>query len=179
MTARRSPGRCLATLTCALCACAFAGACAGDARTNPDLTSDLAGDSASSETDATEASDAPDATDDANDAPDSTLQGDAEPADTVFVGPSDARAAELASLRQACTFSAGASAEATLGFTPAMRAALPIEHIIVSLQENRSFDHHLGRLPQAGHSEVDGIPDDYVNIDPAGGTVSPARAVHT
>ncbi len=175
MTARRSPAQCLAILTCTF-AGGFAAACAGDARTNPDLTSDLASDVASPESDAT---DATDATDDVNDALDSAPQGDVEPADTTPVGPSDARLAELASLRQACTFSAGASSEATLGFTPAMRSALPIEHIIVTLQENRSFDHHLGRLPQAGHSEVDGIPAGYVNIDPAGGTVGPAHAVDT
>lgn len=160
MTAPCTPARCLA-LTWILCT--LATACAGDARTNPELREDAVSDTAS----------------DVTQARDTVEPADTEASDTMPVGPSDARLAELAALREACTFGTGASPEATLGFTPAMRNALPIEHIIVTMQENRSFDHHLGRLPHAGHTDVDGIPDDYVNIDPAGGTVAPARAVDT
>ena len=44
----------------------------------------------------------------------------------------------------------GARVEQTLGFTDADRATLPIEHVVVIMQENRSFDHYLGRLTQCG-----------------------------
>jgi phospholipase C len=46
----------------------------------------------------------------------------------------------------------------------------PIEHIIISCQENRSFDHYYGFAPFAGGY---GVPAGYSLPDGAGGTVAP------
>ena len=44
----------------------------------------------------------------------------------------------------------------------AERKAIPIRHVIVFMQENRSFDHYFGRLTHYGHP-VDGFPADFSN----------------
>jgi len=46
----------------------------------------------------------------------------------------------------------------------------PIQHIIIDLQENRSFDHYYGFAPFAGQF---GIPAGYSQPDGAGGSVAP------
>lgn len=45
-----------------------------------------------------------------------------------------------------------------------------VGHVIVSMQENRSFDHYFGYAPWVGKY---GIPDDYSQPDGAGGHVKP------
>src|SRR4051812_39868889 len=80
--------------------------------------------------------------------------------------------------REHCVFAPGATVAETIGFTDADRAKLPITNVVVIMQENRSFDHYLGRLTQAGHA-VDGIPAGYSNPNPAGGVVKPAHATTT
>jgi phospholipase C len=97
---------------------------------------------------------------------------DAGTPDAADAGPS------LDELRHACTFGAGAKVEQTLGFTAADRARLPIDHVVVIMQENRSFDHYLGRMTQFGHP-VDGIPAGYTNPDASGAKVAPAHAATT
>ena len=57
--------------------------------------------------------------------------------------------------RQGCLFSAGAQPEDTLGDVRPLRAS--ITHVIILVQENRSFDHMFGRL---GH-DTEGFPADY------------------
>ena len=42
---------------------------------------------------------------------------------------------------------------------PTRETKLPVEHIIVLMQENRSFDHYLGHLRGHGQDDVD-VPDD-------------------
>jgi phospholipase C len=38
--------------------------------------------------------------------------------------------------------------------------SIPIEHVVVIMQENRSFDHYFGQLNQFGYNgEVDGLTD--------------------
>ncbi|MBI1747992.1 MAG: alkaline phosphatase family protein [Acidobacteria bacterium] len=81
--------------------------------------------------------------------------------------------------RARCDFEAGATVLESLGIGDEERAAILIEHIIILMQENRSFDHYLGRLPQFGHTDVEGIPPNYTNRDGRGGTVSPAHATTT
>src|SRR5450432_3152760 len=49
-------------------------------------------------------------------------------------------------LRTACTFSAGTKATDSLNISEAARKKIPIEHIIVAMKENRSFDHLFGML---------------------------------
>ncbi len=46
----------------------------------------------------------------------------------------------------------------------------PLQHIIVDLQENRSFDHYYGFAPFAG---IYGVPAGYTQPDGHGGTIAP------
>ncbi|MES1204797.1 MAG: alkaline phosphatase family protein [Pseudomonadota bacterium] len=85
------------------------------------------------------------------------------------VDPIDMAAGELAF----CPHRAGARVADTLGITPAQRAAIPITHVIVLMQENRSFDHYFGKLSQAGQPAADGIPPSFVNRDRDGNQVAP------
>lgn len=48
--------------------------------------------------------------------------------------------------------------------------AIPIEHVIIDCQENRSFDHYFGFAPFAGSF---GVPAGYSQPDGHGGTVAP------
>ena len=73
----------------------------------------------------------------------------------------DAHAAE----RSACAFAAGASVETTLGDVSALRAA--IDHVIVVVHENHSFDNLFGRL---GHG-AEGLPPGAANPDANGASV--------
>jgi phospholipase C len=45
-----------------------------------------------------------------------------------------------------------------------------VEHIVVLMMENRSFDHMLGYLMKDGLSDVDGLERDEFNLDAEGGT---------
>jgi phospholipase C len=69
----------------------------------------------------------------------------------------------------------GAAAEAATrtASSPSRRAAAatPIEHVIMCIQENHSFDHYFGKYSKlpAGY----GIPADYTNPTGNGGTIKP------
>jgi phospholipase C len=54
---------------------------------------------------------------------------------------------------------------------------IPIDHIIVIMQENHSFDAYFGRLnqPQYYGSAIDGVTDDMYNLDKSG---NPVHAYH-
>ncbi len=78
-----------------------------------------------------------------------------------------------AEARAACTFEAGAPAVETLGVDAELPASIPIKHIVIVMNENRSFDHYLGRLPQAGKADVDGWPDGFSNPDKTGADIAP------
>jgi phospholipase C len=93
----------------------------------------------------------------------------------------DAGEATLAPLRAACTFEAGAWPAETLGIEDPVGSDIPINHIIVIMQENRSFDHYLGRLVAQGYYKpgdftvtVDGGVD--AGGDDAGGADAAADA---
>jgi phospholipase C len=43
-----------------------------------------------------------------------------------------------------------------------------LQHIVVVMMENRSFDHMLGYLPQEGMVDVDGLTGNEFNVDPDG-----------
>jgi phospholipase C len=58
---------------------------------------------------------------------------------------------QLAPQRQACAFDAGAWAAQTLGTEDPVGTDIPINHVVVIMQENRSFDHYLGRLAAQGY----------------------------
>jgi phospholipase C len=70
------------------------------------------------------------------------------------VDPPCAQAADPSPGRAACAFGAGALARETIA-CPASGSSIPIEHVIVVMQENRSFDHYLGHLPGHGQDDVD------------------------
>jgi phospholipase C len=77
----------------------------------------------------------------------------------------------------ACPFTAGARAKDTLPKdalpSAALTQTLPVRHVIILMQENRSFDHYFGRLQTSGQPDADGIPDGYGNRDREGRWVSP------
>jgi phospholipase C len=77
----------------------------------------------------------------------------------------------LLSAREACSFDAGALPADTLGKNIPRGDEIPIDHFVLLMQENRSFDHYFGRLPAAGHSDVDGLPDDAGNPNADGNSV--------
>jgi len=54
--------------------------------------------------------------------------------------------------------------------TGASRSSIPLQHIIVDMQENRSFDHYFGFAPWVGRF---GVPKNYAQPDGAGGFVKP------
>jgi phospholipase C len=79
----------------------------------------------------------------------------------------------LQSKRDACTFIAGARVKDSLGVTPADRAAIPIEHVIIVTQENRSFDHYYGKLSASGQPDAEGWPAGFTNPDKSGAPIAP------
>jgi phospholipase C len=84
-------------------------------------------------------------------------------------------AAAATTQRALCAFPAGARATETLGLDARARAAIPIRHVVVVMQENRSFDHYFGRLAQAGQPDAEGFPETFSNPDRAGQPVFPHR----
>jgi phospholipase C len=73
----------------------------------------------------------------------------------------------------ACEFAAGARVAETLRLDGRARAAIPITHVVVIVQENRSFDHYFGRLWAAGQPDAEGFPASFVNPDAEGHPVAP------
>ncbi|MFO0686953.1 MAG: alkaline phosphatase family protein [Sandaracinus sp.] len=80
--------------------------------------------------------------------------------------PADPHSAD----RAACSFAAGATPESSLGIDAALAARLPIDHIVIVMQENRSFDHtfatYEGEL-------IDPLPATFTNPDDSGTAVAP------
>ncbi len=79
----------------------------------------------------------------------------------------------VASQRAACSFDKGATAEQTLGLTSAQIAAIPIQHIVIVMEENRSFDHYFGQLSKSGQPDAEPVPASYTNPDQGGADVAP------
>jgi phospholipase C len=75
---------------------------------------------------------------------------------------------ELDTQRTACGFEAGAKVADTIGLSGAMRKKLPIDHVIVMMKENRSFDCILGEISKQGQPDAEPVPDGFSNPDPAG-----------
>ncbi|HUJ59305.1 MAG TPA: alkaline phosphatase family protein [Kofleriaceae bacterium] len=66
--------------------------------------------------------------------------------------------------RAACGYGAGDPASLTLRDFPTGRA-IPIDHVILVMQENRTFDHYFSSLAVPGQT-VDGAAPDATNPDP-------------
>jgi phospholipase C len=75
--------------------------------------------------------------------------------------------------RASCEFGAGDVAAATLSDFPRLGTRIPIDHIVLVMQENRTFDHYFSTLTVEGQT-VDGAAPDAANPDPTtpGGTIS-------
>lgn len=70
--------------------------------------------------------------------------------------------------RNDCGFRAGARPAETLDADAPLGEKIPIDHFVVVLQENRSFDHYFQKLREYGQPDVDVSPPEYENADPAG-----------
>jgi phospholipase C len=91
-----------------------------------------------------------------------------EPVHTDAGSDAGARCApdpSLAKRRDACEFATGAMAADTIGSCTG--DAIPIQHVVILMQENRSFDQYFGHLPGNGQDDVDVAPAGTQN--PAGG----------
>jgi len=72
--------------------------------------------------------------------------------------------ASAAAARASCRFTRGALPDETLGAGVPVGKEMPIETIVVLMQENRSFDHYFGRFGKyAGRTDVDVPPDGASN----------------
>ncbi len=69
----------------------------------------------------------------------------------------------------ACPFAAGALPVATLPAGSPHGSQIPLETIVVLMQENRSFDHYFGRLHAQGKHASEAVPKGTSNPDPQGG----------
>lgn len=76
--------------------------------------------------------------------------------------------AELAAARSTCDYGFGAKPSETVGREFPIGRQIPIDHFILVMLENRSFDHYFGTMPG-----VDGIPANASNPDAADVPVPP------
>ena len=73
---------------------------------------------------------------------------------------------ENADKRSSCGFAPGDTTIKTIGPKVPHGDALPFEHIVVLMQENRSFDHYFSELPAYGVTDVDVATNADFNYDP-------------
>ncbi|HEY4106007.1 MAG TPA: alkaline phosphatase family protein, partial [Polyangiaceae bacterium] len=94
------------------------------------------------------------------------LPARAAEAATVFV-PKDENEARraFAARRDACEFTAGALPEQTIVGEP-IGQRIPIDHFVIVMQENRSFDHYFQGLPKFGVKDAEVAPEGYANPNP-------------
>jgi len=78
--------------------------------------------------------------------------------------------APLAARRGSCEFGPGALAKETIGCEMRGRR-LPFEHVVLIMQENRSFDHYFQKLPEYGQPDVEVAPDNTTQPAPDGSDV--------
>src|SRR5213083_368761 len=67
--------------------------------------------------------------------------------------------------REACEFKKGDLPEKTLSPGDPLGQRIPIDHFVIVMQENRSFDHYFQQLPKFGQPDADVAPPDYQNHD--------------
>ncbi len=90
-----------------------------------------------------------------------------------------ANADSFSGKRASCTFKKGDKVETTLGIASKERKAIPIKHVIVVMQENRSFDHYFGKLSSSGQINAQGWLDTFANTDKSGVRVTPHHLTST
>jgi phospholipase C len=81
----------------------------------------------------------------------------------VVTPPSDTAAAAA---REKCEYKAGALPAETQGESHPMGSKIPIDHVLIVMMENRSFDHYFQKLPENGQKDVSVAPADFSNPDP-------------
>jgi phospholipase C len=74
---------------------------------------------------------------------------------------------QLAQARQSCKFGPGQRTTETIGKEVPHGDALPFEHVVVLMMENRSFDHYFSKLPEYGVTDVDVADESHFNYDPS------------
>lgn len=85
--------------------------------------------------------------------------------------------ATASAARAACTYGPGALPDETLGRELPTGDDIPIETIVVLMQENRSFDHYFGRFGKyAGRTDVEGPPEGATNPERSGPSSSATYA---
>lgn len=84
--------------------------------------------------------------------------------------PSDA---DAQAKRAECAYKAGDLPAETQGASRPNGKDIPIDHVLVLMMENRSFDHYFQKLPEYGQPDVDVAPPDYTNPDADGNPVAP------
>jgi phospholipase C len=80
--------------------------------------------------------------------------------DRTVTPPSDRVAAAE---RAHCEYRRGALAAETQGASHPYGDKIPVDHIVIVMQENRSFDHYFQKLPEHGQPEVEVAPVDFTN----------------
>lgn len=80
---------------------------------------------------------------------------------------------EASTGREACSYTAGALPAETQGESHPSGNEIPVDHIIVMMMENRSFDHYFQKLPEYGQPDVEVAPPDFTNPDVNGDPVAP------
>ncbi len=76
-----------------------------------------------------------------------------------------------------CLFGPGALPAQTAPRRP-HGTAIPINHIVVLMQENRSYDHYFGQLHYEGQPRARAVPKNASNPDPTDATAVPIRIFH-
>ena len=93
--------------------------------------------------------------------------------DRVVTRPDEGQAAAD---RLACKFARGALADETLGASVPVAKDIPIDTIVVIMQENRSFDHYFGRFAKyAGRADIESAADDATNPENPADAASPTH----
>ena len=75
--------------------------------------------------------------------------------------------------RTACGYKAGSLPAETQGKSYPMGSQIPIDHIVVIMMENRSFDHYFQKLPENGQPDAEVAPAGFTNPDLDGNPVAP------
>lgn len=83
--------------------------------------------------------------------------------------------AEAETQRASCAFKAGSLPAETQGESRPNGSEIPIDHVLLVMMENRSFDHYFQKLPEYGQPDVDVAPKGFSNpsADPDGAPVEP------
>jgi len=104
---------------------------------------------------------------------------DATPApdDVPMICPSPVPTDTKAAMRKACSFKLGAMPSDTLEVKAGTK--FPINHIIVMMKENRSFDQHFGQLSLHGQADSEPVPGTFANLDAQGVSVKPYHLTTT